>query len=72
MLEGSKTGSMPEVAEALKGSQTSHFVGGDGLAVAVFALPVFCGDLRGVVACAVDAGVHPYPVVLDGCQWWVR
>ena len=55
------------MAEALKGSQTCRCVADDGLAVAAFALPAFCGDLHGVVACAVDVGVHPYPVPLNGC-----
>ena len=54
MLELSKSGSVSVrcqkiMAEALKGSQTSRCVVEDGLAVAVFALPAFCGDLRGVV-----------------------
>ena len=49
------------MAEALKGSQISCCVVDDDLTVAVFALPVFYGDLHGVVACAVvvAAGVHP-------------
>ena len=55
------------MAEASKGSQTSRCVVDDGLAVAAFALPAFCGDLHGVVACTVGVDVHPYPVPLDGC-----
>ncbi|EJK51653.1 hypothetical protein THAOC_29156, partial [Thalassiosira oceanica] len=56
-----------KMAEASKGSQTSHCVVDDGLAVAAFALPAFCDDLHGVVACADGVGVHPYPVPLGGC-----
>ena len=55
------------MAEALKGSQTSRCVVDDGLAVAASAHPASCGDLHGVVACAVGVDVHPYPVPPDGC-----
>ena len=60
---------------ALKGSQSqiARCVVDDDLAVAVFALPVFCCDCHGVVGLPglpvllfVDIGVHPSPVPLDG------
>ena len=55
------------MAETSKDSQTYRRVADGGLAVAAFALPAFCGDLHGVVACAVGVRVHSYPVPLDGC-----
>ena len=64
---GPDQGPCQKMAEALKGSQTSRCVVDDGLAVAASAHPASCGDLHGVVACAVGVDVHPYPVPLDGC-----